>query len=82
MRRTMSRPFQAFFLLFIHLVLTVFDPISPPRTRMLRHVRLERGDVFSHAWRENAAEPHRERSTVLALHPFDTCSNELTKLGM
>jgi hypothetical protein len=42
----MSRPFQAFFLLFIHLVCMVFDPISPPCTRMLRHVRLEHGDIF------------------------------------
>jgi hypothetical protein len=56
-------------LTFISLVFTTeCDPISPPRPLTLRHARLWRGNVV-HAWRgENAARPHRERSTVLALH--------------
>jgi hypothetical protein len=54
-------------LTFISLVFTTeCDPIFPPRPLTLRHARLWRRNVV-HAWRgENAAEPHHERSTILA----------------
>ena len=53
---------------FIPLVLaTARNPVSPPRP--LRCVVPAFGAGTVHAWRgENAAGPHRERSTALALH--------------
>jgi hypothetical protein len=56
-------------LTFISLVFTTeCDPISQPCPLTLRLARLWHGNVV-HVWcGENAAGPHRERSTVLALH--------------